>query len=128
MLFWLLALVVTAIACAALYYAGAGRRVNAPAAEEPAELAHLKLQLKEIETDAALGRLSGPEAVAAKGELAREVLGDIPISVSHEVSPLAKEYARASTTALDRVAGALPDCPAATQEGAMHRRGGSLVS
>jgi cytochrome c-type biogenesis protein CcmH len=74
MLFWLLALVVTAIACAALYYAGAGRRVNAPEAEEPAELAHLKLQLKEIESDAALGRLSAPEAVAAKGELAREVM------------------------------------------------------
>jgi cytochrome c-type biogenesis protein CcmH len=75
MLFWLLALVVTAIACAALYYAGAGRRVNAVApAEEPAELAHLKLQLKEIETDAALGRLEPAEAVAAKGELAREVM------------------------------------------------------
>ncbi len=74
MLFWLLALVVTAISCAALYYAGAGRRVNAAAAEEPAELAHLKLQLKEIESDAALGRLEPAEAVAAKAELAREVI------------------------------------------------------
>lgn len=34
-------------------------------------------------------------------ELAREVLGDIPISISSEVSPLAKEYARASTTVID---------------------------
>src|SRR5918911_5754964 len=34
-------------------------------------------------------------------ELTQEVLGDIPISVSSEVSPLAKEYARASTTVID---------------------------
>ena len=31
-------------------------------------------------------------------ELAREVLGDIPVSISSDTSPLAKEYARASTT------------------------------
>ena len=75
MLFWLLALAVTAIACAALYYAGAGRRISTPAAEEePAELAHLKLQLREIEADAALGRLEAAEAVAARGEVAREVM------------------------------------------------------
>lgn len=74
MLFWLLALAVTAIACAALYYAGAGRRLTAPLAAEPAELAHLKLQLREIEADAALGRLEAAEATAAKGEVAREVM------------------------------------------------------
>lgn len=34
-------------------------------------------------------------------DLAREVLGDIPISISSEVSPLAKEYPRASTTLVD---------------------------
>ena len=34
-------------------------------------------------------------------ELAREVLGDVPISLSSEISPLAKEYARASTTVVD---------------------------
>ncbi|TSD94088.1 hydantoinase/oxoprolinase family protein [Skermania sp. ID1734] len=34
-------------------------------------------------------------------ELAREILGDIPCSISSEVSPLAKEYARASTTLVD---------------------------
>jgi N-methylhydantoinase A len=34
-------------------------------------------------------------------ELAREILGDVPISISSEVSPLAKEYARASTTVID---------------------------
>jgi cytochrome c-type biogenesis protein CcmH len=75
MLFWLLALLVTAIACATLYYAGAGRRAAVPAeTEEPAELAHLKLQLREIESDAALGRLEPAEAVAARAEVAREVM------------------------------------------------------
>lgn len=75
MLFWLLALAVTAIACAALYYAGAGRRTTAPAvAEDTPELAHLKLQLREIEADTALGRLEAAEAVAARGEVAREVM------------------------------------------------------
>jgi N-methylhydantoinase A len=34
-------------------------------------------------------------------ELVREVLGDIACSISSEVSPLAKEYARASTTMID---------------------------
>ena len=34
-------------------------------------------------------------------ELVREELGDIPCSVSSEISPLAKEYARASTTVVD---------------------------
>jgi N-methylhydantoinase A len=34
-------------------------------------------------------------------ELVREVLGDVPCSISSEVSPLAKEYARASTTVVD---------------------------
>jgi N-methylhydantoinase A len=33
--------------------------------------------------------------------LAREVLGDIPVSISSAVSPLAKEYVRASTTVID---------------------------
>jgi cytochrome c-type biogenesis protein CcmH len=67
--------VVTVIACAALYYAGAGQRVNAtaPVVDSP-EVAHLRLQLKEIESDTALGRLGPAEAVAAKGELARELM------------------------------------------------------
>lgn len=34
-------------------------------------------------------------------ELVHEVLGDIPVSISSEVSPLAKEFARASTTVVD---------------------------
>jgi len=34
-------------------------------------------------------------------ELVREVLGEIPVSASSDVSPLAKEYTRASTTVVD---------------------------
>ena len=34
-------------------------------------------------------------------ELVREVLGDLPCSISSQVSPLAKEYPRASTTVID---------------------------
>ena len=34
-------------------------------------------------------------------DLAREVLGDVPISISAETSPLAKEFTRASTTVID---------------------------
>ncbi len=34
-------------------------------------------------------------------ELVHDVLGDVPCSISSEVSPLAKEYARASTTVVD---------------------------
>ncbi|MGE0487033.1 MAG: hydantoinase/oxoprolinase family protein [Gammaproteobacteria bacterium] len=34
-------------------------------------------------------------------ELVREELGDVPCSVSSDISPLAKEYARASTTVVD---------------------------
>ena len=34
-------------------------------------------------------------------ELTLEVLGDVPVSISAETSPLAKEYARASTTVID---------------------------
>src|SRR5262249_54307344 len=34
-------------------------------------------------------------------ELARDVLGDVPISISSEASALAKEFTRASTTVID---------------------------
>ena len=74
-LFWIFAIVITAIACAALYYAGRGRRVNAvPAGADDATTAHFRLQLKEIEGDIAAGRLGEAEGVAAKGELARELI------------------------------------------------------
>lgn len=74
-MFWLLAIVVTAIACAALYYAAAGRPVNAAAGNvDDATTAHYRLQLREIETDIASGRLSAAEAQAARAEMARELI------------------------------------------------------
>lgn len=75
MVFWVLAIAITAIACAALYYAALGRPVNAMAAgTDDATSAHFRLQLREIEGDIAAGRLGEAEGVAAKGEMAREVL------------------------------------------------------
>ena len=74
MTIWLLALILTAIACASLYYAGAGRTVNATASPADATTEHFRAQLKAIETDSAAGRMGEAEAIAAKGELAREVL------------------------------------------------------
>ena len=38
---------------------------------------------------------------ARLGELAREVLGSVPVSISSETSPLIREYQRASTTVID---------------------------
>ncbi len=74
MTIWLLALILTAIACATLYYAGAGRTVNATTSTADATTAHFRAQLREIDVDAAAGRLGESEAAAAKGELAREVM------------------------------------------------------
>ncbi len=42
-----------------------------------------------------------PEHERRVAELVSEVLGDVPCSMSADVSPLAKEYARASTTVVD---------------------------
>lgn len=76
MLFWSIATAVTAIACAALYYASLGRRVNASPdiTGDDAVTSHHRQQLAEIEADLRIGRLNEAEAVAAKAELAREVL------------------------------------------------------
>jgi len=72
-MFWLLAIAITAIVSAALYYAAAGRVVNAsPAAGADVVTAHFRQQLTEIEADIAAGRLAAAEAIAAKAELARE--------------------------------------------------------
>ncbi len=74
MTIWLFALILTAIACAALYYAGAGRTVNAGLSVADATAEHFREQLRTIDADAAAGRLGTAEATAAKGELAREVI------------------------------------------------------
>ncbi len=74
MTIWVFALILTAIACATLYYAGAGRTVNATASGADATTEHFRAQLRAIETDASMGRMGVAEATAAKGELAREVM------------------------------------------------------
>ncbi len=74
MLFWFIAIAVTAIACAALYYAAAGRMVNATGPDSPPPNNHFHLVLAGIDADLANGKLGEPEAIAAKGELAREML------------------------------------------------------
>lgn len=74
MTFWILAILITATACAALYYAAAVRTVNARAQAADATMAHFRLQLREIDGDIASGRIGAAEAQAAKGEMAREML------------------------------------------------------
>lgn len=73
MLFWSIAIAITAIACAALFYA-AGRRVNAAAPQMDDANSHFRLVLAGIDADLAAGKLGEGEAQAAKGELAREIL------------------------------------------------------
>ncbi|HWA42373.1 MAG TPA: c-type cytochrome biogenesis protein CcmI, partial [Hypericibacter adhaerens] len=74
MTIWLLALLLTAIACASLYYAGAGRTVNAGPSVRDASEEHFRAQLRAIDADAAAGRIGATEATAAKGEIARELI------------------------------------------------------
>jgi cytochrome c-type biogenesis protein CcmH len=74
MLFWFIAIAVTAIACAALYYAAAGRMVNDTVLDSTPANSHFRLVLAGIDADLANGKLGEAEAVAAKGELAREML------------------------------------------------------
>lgn len=74
MIFWLIAIAVTAIACAALLYAGRGRMVNVSAAESADANRHFRLVLAGIDADLAAGKIGAEEAVGAKGELAREML------------------------------------------------------
>jgi len=74
MIFWLLAIAVTAIACAALLYAAAGAPVNATGPDPVAANGPFRQLLAGIEVDQAAGKLGEAEALAAKGELAREML------------------------------------------------------
>lgn len=74
-MFWVLAIAVTAVACAALYYAGVRQTVNAATPGLDGALTdHFRLQLSEIDADIASGRLGEAEAEAARGEVARELL------------------------------------------------------
>ena len=74
MLFWLIVIAVTAIACAALFYAAGPRTVNATSAESDDANSHFRVVLAGIDADLAAGKLGEAEAIAAKGELAREIL------------------------------------------------------
>ena len=74
MIFWSIAIAVTAIACAALFYAAAGRTVNAAGPDSRDANSHFRLLLAGIETDLASGKLDEEQAEAARGELAREML------------------------------------------------------
>lgn len=74
MIFWLIAIAVTAIACAALFYAARGRTVNAAGPVSSDDKGHFRQLLAGIEADLASGKLDEDQALAAKGELAREML------------------------------------------------------
>ncbi|MDB5613920.1 MAG: ccmI [Devosia sp.] len=74
MLFWFIAIAITAIACAALFYAAGRRVVNDTAPELDDPNSHFRLVLAGIDADLAAGKLGEVEAQAAKGELAREIL------------------------------------------------------
>ena len=88
MVFWLLAIAVTAIACAALYYASAGRAVNVTAAgADVATTAHFRAALREIDADIATGRLAAAEALAARGELARELIRQEAVASGNAAVP-----------------------------------------
>lgn len=91
MIFWSIAIAVTAIACAALFYAAAGRMVNATGADLGGADAHFRVLLAGIDADEQSGKLEPAQALAARGELARELLR------------LKNEPAHASTRALGRL-------------------------
>lgn len=74
MLFWFIAIAITAIACAALFYAAGRGVVNATAPQTEDANSHFRLVLAGIDADLAAGKLAESEAQAAKGELAREIL------------------------------------------------------
>lgn len=74
MIFWSIAIAITAIACAVLFYAGARRAVNAAGPETADPNSHFRQLLAEIDADLANGRLAAEQGVAARKELAREVM------------------------------------------------------
>jgi cytochrome c-type biogenesis protein CcmH len=74
MIFWFIAIAVTAIACAALVYAAGPRTVNATRPEMAGSNDQFALVLAGIDADLAAGKLEEADALAAKAELAREIL------------------------------------------------------
>lgn len=84
MTIWLFALLLTAIVCTLLYFAGARPTVNATAAAADATRAHFRAQLDAIDVDLANGRLGEAEATAARAELAREAAREERLSLPVE--------------------------------------------
>lgn len=74
MLFWFIVIAVTAIACAALFYAAGSGPVSPSQPEITDPHNHFRQVLAGIDADLAAGKLGEAEATAAKGELAREML------------------------------------------------------
>ncbi len=74
MIFWSIVIAVTAISCAALFYAAGGRVVNAPGPQTADPNSHFRHLLAEIDADIASGRIADDQALLAKKELAREVM------------------------------------------------------
>jgi len=89
MVFWSIALMLTLIACAALYYASTGRPVNAGVVPEDTD-AHFRRMLAGIDADIGSGKLGQAEAVAAKAELAREMLRQKAEQEPGEARPLGR--------------------------------------
>ena len=65
MIFWSIAIAVTAIACAALFYAGVGRTVNAAGPDLADPNDHFRRLLAGIEADELSGKLDAEQAIAA---------------------------------------------------------------
>ena len=92
MIFWFIAIAVTAIACAALVYAAGPRTVNATRPEMAGGNGQFGLVLAGIDADLAAGKLEEADALAAKAELAREILR--LKAESAEAAPLQPELGR----------------------------------
>lgn len=72
---WLIAVVVTALCCAALYYAAARAPVNAGiGAEDGAPAALYQAAMGELARDLEAGTIAAAEAEAARAEIGRELL------------------------------------------------------
>ncbi|MBF0680859.1 MAG: c-type cytochrome biogenesis protein CcmI [Devosia sp.] len=74
MIFWSIVIAITALTCAALFYAAAGRAVNATEPQSADHNSHFRLLLAGIEADRVSGKIGDAEAEAARAELAREVI------------------------------------------------------
>ena len=126
MLFWTLVIAVTAIASAALFYAGRAGAVNAAAGGSAnADRAHHQSLLTEIDREEADGQLSPDDAAAARAELARDVMRQAEVrSKSRSARPFSPLVAGVTIVAVAALgigtyamigAPGLPSAPLATR-------------